>query len=134
MKIVCERAQLSETERKSIGGRLINADPGVTVGTEYLTVGLIFSFASPIFGSGSWVRILAHPEYPALGLAYAPLALFAITDGRISREWRVARRDSVLELSPPLLQEPYFDDRLTSADKALAAQVADLIKRLASES
>ena len=55
----------------------------LSVGREYIVFGLRFEVDSEGMGTGPWVDLISDYGH----LSSAPLYLFEITDGRVSRYW-----------------------------------------------
>lgn len=113
-----------------MGGTLAARSFGLRQGDEYTVFGLFFAYRSAVFGTGAWVEILNEPEYPQLGLAYAPLALFQIVDPTIPSSWTVGISDETVDIGPELLRQPNFNDRLTNGDPALLLRFHELVASL----
>jgi hypothetical protein len=108
MNVRCISDYITPEQRAALGrgkyqGMLAQ---GLTIGREYLVLGLSFIADADHFQTGSYVLI-----QPDIGtIASYDLCLFEITDPRPSRYWRVqARRDEAGErvtLYPPGLLDP----------------------------
>jgi len=92
----------------------------LTVGAQYLVIGLQYDVNSIIWGTGAWIQL----QLPAERLLFAPLCLFDIVDGRPARLWHTRLwEDGSITLWPPPFYRDYFHDDIKGG---VAAAVADL--------
>jgi len=79
---------------------------GVTIGKEYLVVGLSFEINS-YAGTGVCVNIVSDGGY----FVTVPLCLFEVLDARASRYWRIRRwEDGITSLWPESFYAPFYVD------------------------
>jgi hypothetical protein len=105
MKVRCVSDYVTEEQRAALGrGKYqVGIDTRLTIGEEYLALGLTFEADPDHFMTGPYVHILLDNG----NFALCDLCLFEITDPRASRYWevRTAQFDSrqIVELLPPYL-------------------------------
>jgi hypothetical protein len=105
MKVRCISDYVTEEQRAALGrGKYQGSiDNRLTIGAEYLVLGLTFEADPDRFTTGPYVHIPLDNGNVAL----CDLCLFAITDPRASRYWevRTAQFDNrqIVELLPPHL-------------------------------
>jgi len=75
---------------------------GLTIGKEYVV------YCLEIHGGMAWVDLVSETNY----LFPAPLCLFEVVDGRVSKYWelRLGEDDSVLFRPPSFFKEYFHDD------------------------
>lgn len=99
-------------------------------GTEYVVVGLQFAVNSNVLGTGVWLHLVNDFEQ----LSWAPLALFEISDRRVSSLWRVDdTAENQLRVWPELLYTPFFHDDLGEGDPSATVAFAELLQQLEAE-
>ena|SRR5215813_6375975 len=111
MKVKC-LAEYPNAEQRSRLGKGFNEkqDFHVTVGREYVVLGMEFYVDSSTRGTGVWVAFLCDYEH----LTSAPLCMFTITDPRVSRFWECRDSDSnIIVLWPPSFYREYYHDDLS---------------------
>lgn len=82
---------------------------GITIGREYLAYGIEFVIASSLYGTGALVNLVSDYNH----LSAAPLCLFEITDGRVSRFWECRMSpDGWVTLWPPSFYREFYHDDL----------------------
>lgn len=80
----------------------------VTVGREYLVLGLQFSNGSEVHRAGVWLHLVSDHGH----LTWAPLDLFEIVSPRGSRYWVARVTDYGLTLWPESLYREYYHEDL----------------------
>jgi hypothetical protein len=132
MIVRCNATRLDETYRRRVGGDpKLHTDFQLTIGKEYIVLGITFVVQSPICGSG----ILFDLE-DDFGFCFStPAQLFDIVDPRPSAYW-MARRfgDDDLALWPEEFYRPSFHDRLSDGHQEERIAFRDLVSRLTAES
>ncbi len=107
MKVRCISDYVTEQQRAALGRRQYQGSlaPGLTIGAEYLVLGLGFEADPDHATTGPYVTILLERVGPK---AY-DLCLFEVTDPRVSRYWQVRALQfggrQIVELLPPALFE-----------------------------
>lgn len=109
MKVQCLKKYPSEEQIIELGKNFY-ANQGfyVEVG-EYYTVLAVFIYNNqPAFGSGCWIQVVSKDEH----LINAPLCLFQVIDGTLSRFWEISvnQKGTVCFCPPSFLKEYYYDD------------------------
>jgi hypothetical protein len=108
VKVRCLADYLTALERGALGRRHYQEHLawGVTIGEEYLGLGLTFEADPDHATTGPYVHLLLR-NGDVLNLRRYDLALFTITDPRASRYWEVGTREfngrQIVEMMPPLL-------------------------------
>jgi hypothetical protein len=96
----------------------------MTPGDEYVALGLEF------WKGVLWVDIAENDRT----VVSAPLFLFEIIDGQLSRHWDARReQNGALRLWPQLFFERAFHDRLSNGDPQLVAQFEALRMEIEAE-
>lgn len=82
----------------------------VTIGMEYIVFGLTFFVNSNLFGTGVVIQFQDDDG----NLAFAPLFMFEIVDGRPSKHWEARfYEDGVFQLQPSSFYRAYYHDDLS---------------------
>lgn len=113
MRVKCISTYPTQEQIDKLGeGFYPNQDFHLTVGKEYLAIGIQFEIGSPKWGTGAWIQLVS--DYGRL--SFAPLCLFEITDGRLSQLW-VTRlwEDGSVSLWPSSFYREYYHDDLSEA-------------------
>jgi hypothetical protein len=110
MIVRCVNALPNEEQAKLLGD---NYRPGqmtfgLEIGKEYVVFGMRF------FGGMPWVEIASEASFADPGYLHpAPLCLFEMVDGRVSRYWEARRRgDAGLVLEPRSFYRDYYHEDL----------------------
>jgi hypothetical protein len=114
MKVKCKKTELTE-EQKNLFKVPPRFNPGhrVSVGREYLVIGISFVVGSPYYGDSALFEIVNDQGH----LVSQPAALFEVTDARCSSFWRTEiHEDGAVTLWPHELYEQYFHDRLSDGE------------------
>ncbi len=95
---------------------------GLTVGREYVVVGLYSYIDSSLYGTGLYVEYVDDDGT----LLQSPILLFEIVDARLSQFWQMrVWEDGSFTARPPSLECEYYHDRLSDG---LVAYVHDFEK------
>lgn len=130
MRVRCVSTYVTEEQRAALGRRAYRGAEasGLTVGSEYLVLGLAFEFDADRTTTGPYVLVLDDYGIPKSH----DLSLFEVCDSRVSHYWHVrsSRFDSrqIEELMPPELFDilDAADDSARSLDEQDAAFFAAL--------
>ena len=131
MRIRCIRTEFSEAEKERFG--IANIAPNsfrLTVGTEYLVLGLSFMDKSSVLGEGLCVDISGNGVY----ITPAPLRFFEITDPRSSRHWILSQNQAgIFCLWPQSFFQPFYHDLLSDGDASVSEDFRHTVAVLATE-
>jgi hypothetical protein len=90
-----------------------NQSFGITVGREYLVLGLSVHRNSPVYGQAVCAEIVEDAGHRVA----VPLLLFEVVDARASRHWRLRTwQDGMVTLWPEPFYKEYFFDDLAESD------------------
>ncbi|MFX1412134.1 MAG: hypothetical protein ACFFA6_17475 [Promethearchaeota archaeon] len=106
MRVKCIGLLPNEQQAKQLGPYYFPGEQafhGLIVGTEYIVFGL------EILGGMPWIQLSLEDENY---LFSAPLCLFAIVDGRVSRYWEARVKNGNLLLWPTSFYREYYHDQL----------------------
>ncbi len=108
MRVRCLQQRPSENQVAALGSRYYRSQSfHLTVGKEYVAIGLDLAVDSNVHGTGVWVHLVSDQG----NLIWAPLALFEVTDRRVSKYWEARVFDKGLKLWPPsLFRDSYHED------------------------
>jgi hypothetical protein len=114
MKLQCMSRELSEEQRTFFKApSRSNPKHRVTVGKEYLVIGISFVVDSPYYGDSALFEVVNDDRH----LVLLPGALFEITDARCSSFWRAKiHSDGMVTLRPKELYREYFHDDLSDRE------------------
>lgn len=129
MKVRCVATALDSEQTNALGlppdGIIL--DYRLTVGEEYLVIGLTFELGTANDGAG----VYAHVLLPNGDLAYSHLYLFEVIDPRASCYWHVRKvqfaGEQFIELLPPTLFDmltTFDDDTRSGLEQELAVTAA----------
>jgi len=109
MRLKCIHTSLTREQERDLG-RAYRADQDfhVTIGREYVAMGLNFSMNSNVHGTGVWVHLVTDFG----NLAWAPVQLFDIIDARVSKYWIARQLDHVFTLWPESFYRQFYHDDL----------------------
>lgn len=109
MRVRCVQTALTRNQERDLGTSYrADQDFHVTIGREYVVLGLNFSVNSNVHGTGVW----AHLVTDFGNLAWAPLELFEIIDSRVSKYWVARKADHVFTLWPESFYREFYHDDL----------------------
>lgn len=133
MKVVCRATTLSAEQLAELGRPLTSQyDFGevLVVGREYLVLGMAFQVDVEGIEIGAFVLL----EVATRQVASVPLALFEITDPRVSRSW-VARSESadLVALAPESLLGEGFLAQLADGEPVTSAAFDKVTAQLRAE-
>jgi len=111
MKVKCVQAYPTPEQIAKLGPDFLKRQTfGVTVGEEYLVLGLQFQINSTLFGTGVVIQFINDDGH----IGFAPLYLFEIIDGRPSKYWEARFwEDGSLTLWPTSFYREYYHDDLS---------------------
>lgn len=114
MKVKCLNTELTEEQRQLFRvPDLFRSKYQISVGTEYLVLGIAFEINSSAYGTQALLEI-ADDAGRCLSI---PAALFEIIDGRCSAFWEVRfYEDAGITMWPIEFNEAYFHDKLSNGD------------------
>jgi hypothetical protein len=113
VKVRCLSDDLTEQQRLALGRRPQQGHLawGVTIGEEYLVLGLTFEADPEHATTGPYVLLLLQ-NGDVLNVRQYDLGLFTITDPWVSRYWKVGVREfagrQMAEVLPPLLADALY--------------------------
>jgi len=131
MKIKCTNRELTEEQRALLKApsrfRPIHA---LTLGKEYLVLGLVNIIDSPQYGNTALFEIVNDGGQ----LVLFPAILFEVTDARCSAYWRAAvSGDGSVTLRPEELCREFFHDDLSEGDPATREVFKATVAKLEAE-
>ncbi len=131
MKVKCILEYPTDQQIERLGDFYGKQAFGVTIGKEYVVLGVAFHINLPGFGTG--VQIQFHDDDG--NLAFAPLFLFEIIDGRPSRYW-VAQfyEDGRFKIQPLSFYKEYYHDDLSEGREEVVEDFNRVRKLLEAES
>ncbi|SRR5579884_2198927 len=131
MKIRCISRELTEQQRDLFKApSRFRPNPRISVGKEYLVLGIVYIMESPQYGNTALFEILDDDDH----LILYPAVLFEVTDGRCSRFWRAAiHKDGAVTLRPEEFYRQYFHDDLSEGDPDTRNVFRAVLGRLAGE-
>ena len=126
MKTKCISRELTEEQRVFFKvPPVLRTKHQISIGKEYLVLGISFEISSPIYGNTALLQIVND----AGRCAFIPTALFEVIDGRCSSFWETRLHEGgAVTLWPIEFYEPYFHDDLSNHDPA-ARQLFDSVFR-----
>jgi len=103
---------------------------GVTIGKDYIVLGITFAIRSNLFGTGAVVQFQDDDG----NIGFAPICIFEITDGAPSKYW-VARldEDGSLTFQPPSFYKEYYHDDLSSGEEDVRKDFEVILSLLKNE-
>ena len=129
MRVKCTAEKLSTDQKRRLGPELLSQEFHLTVGQEYLVYGLQFRLGGA-GGIGVWIDYETELGY----LGSAPLALFEITDPRVSRFWELAfAPDGTALLEPRSFRREYYFDDLSSGEESVLRDFQEVKRTLSTE-
>ncbi len=131
MRIRCEARELTDGQRMllKVPSRLRPTNR-LTVGKEYLVLGIVSIVDSPQYGNTALFEIVNDDGQ----LVRFPAALFSVADPRCSALWRAeVHRDGSVTLRPEELYREFFHDDLSEGDPATRQALRTAIAKLEAE-
>lgn len=130
MRVRCLSIYPIEADIAKLGGFYRRQSFRVTVGSEYLVLGLMFVMNSNLFGTGLVVRFVDDDG----NFAFAPLFMFEIVNGSPSKYWMARfHEDGTFELQPPSFYKEYYDDDLSEGVPEIVADFRRVMGLLEAE-
>lgn len=125
MLLRCVASTPTHEQEMELGDALVAGETfHLTPGEEYVALGLEF------WRGVLWIDFAENDRT----LTSAPLFLFELIDGQLSRQWEARRSENgALRLWPPLFFERAFHDRLSNGDPQLVEQFVSLRRELEAE-
>src|SRR5438874_13551930 len=107
MRGVCISTQLTEKQRIDAGVNVtMNSNYNMTVGREYLVIGLSFIKGSDVYGT----TVLFEVEDDSGLCISTPAVLFKITEATPSRWWKAREEEDGFRLWPEEMYGEYFHE------------------------
>ena len=107
MRVKCVRDRVPEEQIIQRSSAALSRYPfAVDVGREYDVLAIYFQDGLP------WVYVEDKPDQ----VVSAPLVLFTIVSGKMSRMFEVSWKDGILFIAPPALSDIYFADRVDDGE------------------
>ena len=112
MRTKCISRELTEEQRLLFKvPALFRSVYQISIGREYLVLGISFVVCSPVHGTTALLQIVND----AGNCSFVPAALFEIVDGRCSSFWEARfHEDGAVTMWPSEFYEPYFHDDLSN--------------------
>jgi hypothetical protein len=102
----------------------------VTVGKEYLVLGVETFVRSSMWGNSTAIQYMSDYEE----LAFAPLLLFEIVDGRVSGHWEMRMGENgSITLWPPSFYKEFYHDHLSDGVPDVVKDFGEVYSLLSSE-
>ncbi len=131
MKIRCTNRELTEEQRVLLKApSRLRPNHALTVGKEYLVLGIVSVIASPQYGNTALFEIVNdHHQFVLF-----PAMLFEVTDARCSSFWRAAvQQDGTVALRPEEFCREFFHDDLSDGDLAARQVFEAVVAKLKAE-
>lgn len=131
MKIRCITRELTEEQRSLLKSpSRFHPNHALTVGKEYLVLGIVSIIDSPQYGNTALFEIVNDGRQFVL----FPAVLFEVTDARCSSYWRAAvSGDGSVTLRPEELYREFFHDDLSEGDPATRQVFQAVVAKLETE-
>lgn len=131
MRIKCKSRELTEEQRELLNASSrFRPNHRITIGKEYLVLGLVGVIHSSRYGSTTLFEIFDDDRH----LVLYPAVLFDVTDARCSSFWRAAiHEDGTVTLRPEELYQEFFHDDLSDGDPAVRKIFEAMVARLDAE-
>jgi hypothetical protein len=131
MKVRCISTYPNEEQLRRLGPHFNRRQTfGVSVGTEYLVLGIAVILESSSYGTGFYVNIQEDNGH----FVHVPLCLCEITDGRLSKHWRAkVWEDGEVTLWPPSFYREYYVDDLSEGVSDVVADFRRVRRLLEAE-
>jgi hypothetical protein len=131
MIVKCLQEKPSESQVEILGDVYKNVnlrnDSHLTVGNEYLALGMVMNTHYPNMGKGAWVILQCDHEH----VEKYPIVLFEVLDGRIDLEWVVcSRSDGIVEIQPELFYQDYFFEDYLDGVPEVVKPFKELLRRM----
>jgi hypothetical protein len=131
MKIRCTTRDLTEEQRALLKSpSRFHPNHALTVGKEYLVLGIVSIIDSPQYGNTALFEIVNDGGQFVL----FPGVLFAVTDARCSSFWRAAvQQDGTVTFRPEEFYRQFFHDDLSEGDSATQQVFRAVVAKLEAE-
>ena len=131
MRIRCINRELTEEQRGLLKApSRFRPTHALTVGKEYLVLGIVSIIDSPQYGNTALFEIVNDGGQFVL----FPAMLFEVTDARCSSYWRAAvSGDGSVTLRPEELYREFFHDDLSEGDPATREVFQATVAKLEAE-
>lgn len=130
MRVRCLRQRPSESEVAALGSKYYRSQSfHLTVGKEYVVIGLDFAIDSNVHGTGVWAHVVSDDG----NLIWAPLTLLEITDARVSKYWEARVFDKGFKLWPRSLFKDFYHEDLAEGVQEVKDDFHQLRARLEEE-
>jgi hypothetical protein len=131
MKARCTNRELTEEQRVLLKApSRFRPSHALTVGKEYLVLGIVSVIDSPQYGNTPLFEIVNDDHQFVL----FPAVLFEVTDARCSSYWRAAvSENGTVTLRPEELYREFFHDDLSEGDLATRQVFEAVVARLEAE-
>jgi hypothetical protein len=131
MRVQCKNRELTEEQRVLLkASSRFRPNHRLTVGKEYLVVGLIGIVDSPQYGNTILFEIVNDDRQ----FVIFPAILFEVTDARCSAFWRAAvQKNGTVTLRPEELYCDLFDENLSEGDPATRKVFDAVVAKLEAE-
>ena len=131
MKIRCINRELTEEQRTLLkASSRFRPIHRLTVGKEYLVLGIISIIDSPQYGNSALFEIVNdHGQFVII-----PAILFEVSDPRCSCYWRAAaHKNGTLTLRPQEFYREFFDEDLSEGEPAARQVFRAVVAKLEAE-
>ena len=114
MKTKCISRELTEEQRLLFKvPALFRSVYQISIGREYLVLGISFAISSPVYGTTALLEIVDDPGH----CLSVPAALFKIVDSQCSSFWEARfYEDGAVTMWPSEFYRPYFHGDLSNGD------------------
>lgn len=131
MKIRCINRELTEEQRALLKApSRFRPNHRLTVGKEYLVLGVVSIIDSPQYGNTALFEIVDDDRH----LVFLPAVLFEVKDARCSSFWEAeVRRDGTVTLEPVEFYREFFHDDLSEGDPATREVFRATVSKLEAE-
>jgi hypothetical protein len=131
MRVKCKNRELTEEQRALLKApSRFRPTHALTVGKEYLVLGIVSIIDSPQYGNTALFEIVNDDGQFVL----FPAMLFEVTDARCSSYWRAAvSGDGSVTLRPEELYREFFHDDLSEGDPATRQVFQAMVAKLEAE-
>jgi hypothetical protein len=131
MKVRCTNRELTDDQRVLLKApSRFRPSHALTVGKEYLVLGIVSIIDSPQYGNTALFEIVDDQDHFVL----YPAVLFEVTDTRCSSYWRAAvSGDGTVTLRPEELYREFFHDDLSEGDPATRETFKAMVVKLEAE-
>ncbi len=131
MRVLCTNRELTDEQRSFLtASSRFRPNHRLSVGKEYLVVGLLGVIDSPQYGNTTLLEIVNDDRQ----FVAFPAILFEVTDARCSSFWKAAiQKDGTVTLRPEELYGESFDENLSEGDPATRKVFDSMVTKLEAE-